>query len=174
MILGNDVQISPMVDIRRPNLIQIGNHVGIDSFFVCTTQLKLGDYIHISPHVGIIGGANALLTMEDFTFLSLGSRIICATEEFQGAGLIGPLIPPPYHDNLIQKPILIQKFAGVCSNSTILPGSIISTGSIIGANSLVLSNTITKPWTIYGGSPIRELGPRNQGNMLKFADILKN
>lgn len=48
MKFGNDVYISPNVEIKRPQLISIGNHVAIDSYFYITTGAHLGDYIHWS------------------------------------------------------------------------------------------------------------------------------
>jgi len=93
MIKGDDVYISPSAEIRRPELCKIGNHVAIDSFFYCTTKLDIGDYVHISPQVAVIGGKETALYVEDFCFLSVGSKYICGSETFHGAGLIGPLIP---------------------------------------------------------------------------------
>jgi acetyltransferase-like isoleucine patch superfamily enzyme len=167
---GEDVMIAPYVDIRRPELIEIGDHVGIDNFFVCSTGLHLGSYIHISPQVAIIGGKNGLLTMSDFSFLSVGVKIICGSEEFKGEGLIGPLIPEKYKDNVITSPIRIEKYAGVCANSTILPGVTISEGSVIGAHSLVLKDTVTEPWTIYAGIPIRAICKRKKEKMIQYGE----
>ena len=99
MIIGNDVFVDKTAIFTRTNLCKIGNHVAIDPFFFCSTQLQVGDYVHISPHVAVIGGKTALLTVEDFCFLSVGSKYICGSETFHGAGLIGPLIPKEYQDD---------------------------------------------------------------------------
>ena len=93
MIMGDDVYINEITSISRPNLVKIGNHVAIDFGFVCTTELQIGDYVHISSHVSVIGGKNTSLIIEDFCFISTGARMICGSEKFQGDGLIGPLIP---------------------------------------------------------------------------------
>ena len=66
MILGKDVFIHSNVEFTRIELIKIGNHVAIDSGFYCTTGLKVGDYVHVSPHVAVIGGKKTSLTIEDF------------------------------------------------------------------------------------------------------------
>ena len=42
---GNDVYISSNVVIKRPHSVEIGNHVAIDDYLYCTTQLKIGDYL---------------------------------------------------------------------------------------------------------------------------------
>jgi acetyltransferase-like isoleucine patch superfamily enzyme len=173
--VGDDVIIGDPVDIRRPHLVKIGNHVAIDPFTTITTQLELGNYIHISPKVSIIGGKTAKLTMEDYTFISTGCNVICAGEKFYGDGLVCPFLPEKYRDTVIDDPIVIKRFGGICAGSTVLSGSVISEGTVIGAGSLVLKNTVTKPWTIYAGCPIREIRPRNKETILRYADeILKN
>ena len=80
---GNDVYINETTSISRPHLVRLGNHIGIDFGFVCTTKLDIGDYVHISPHVSVIGGARASLVVEDFCFISTGARMICGSDLFQ-------------------------------------------------------------------------------------------
>jgi len=111
MIIGKDVYINEVTSITRPELVQIGNHVAIDFGFVCTTGLVIGDYVHISPHVSVIGGKKTYLNIEDFCFISTGARMICGSELFQGDGLIGPLIPKQYQDNQILEPINLKIFS---------------------------------------------------------------
>ena len=167
MIQGNDVYISDSAEIRRPELCRIGNHVAIDSFFYCTTQLTVGDYVHIGPHVAVIGGANTGLTVEDFCFISVGAKLVCASEEFYGEGLVGPIIPNEYKDNQIVRPIILRRFSGVCANSVVLPGVEMAEGSVLGANSLLKEST--EPWTIYAGSPARPIKKRRQDRMYDYA-----
>ena len=38
---GDDVFISQFIEFRYPDLVDIGNHVGIDFGFYCSTQLKI-------------------------------------------------------------------------------------------------------------------------------------
>jgi acetyltransferase-like isoleucine patch superfamily enzyme len=169
--IGEDVNIADFVVIKRPELVTIGNHVAIDSFFYSTTQMEIGDYVHISPHVGVIGGKNGLLKIGNFCFVSLGARLICASEEFFGEGLIGPIIPAKYHDKIICAPIVFEDHAGVAANVTILPGVTLAEGSVIAANSLVTRST--EPWTIYKGSPAKPYKERKATRMLKYASELR-
>lgn len=170
MIVGDDVYISPTAEIRRPELCNIGNHVAIDSFFYCTTKLNIGDYVHISPHVAVIGGKNTGLTIEDFCFLSVGSKYVCGSETFTGAGLIGPLIPDEYKDTQILRPIILKRFSGALANSVILPGVIMAEGSVLGANSLLKENT--EPWTVYAGNPAKPIRTRSQQKAYEYAEKL--
>lgn len=167
MIKGNDVYISDSAEIRRPELCRIGNHVAIDSFFYCTTQLTIGDYVHVSPHVAVIGGKTTGLTVEDFCFLSVGSRYVCGSETFRGAGLIGPLIPDEYKDEQDLRPILLKRFSGALANSVILPGVVMAEGSVLGANSVLKEST--EPWTVYAGSPARPIRKRLPDKAYEYA-----
>ena len=167
MTQGEDVYISPSAEIRRPELCTIGNHVAIDSFFYCTTQLSVGDYVHISPHVAVIGGKTTGLTVEDFCFVSVGSKLICGSEMFMGEGLIGPLIPDEFKDTQKLEPIILKRFSGTLANSVVLPGVIMAEGSVLGANSLLRENT--EPWTVYAGSPARPIRKRSKDKAYEYA-----
>lgn len=167
---GQDVYISATAEIRWPALCSIGNHVAIDSFFYCTTQLIIGDYVHISPHVAVIGGKTTGLTVEDFCFLSVGSRYICGSETFKGAGLIGPLIPDEFKDDQDLRPIMLKRFSGALANSVILPGVTMAEGSVLGANSLLKNDT--EPWTVYAGSPAKPIRHRSKLKAYEYAKKL--
>jgi len=165
--IGEDVFISKNTEITRPELCAIGNHVAIDSGFYCTTKLTIGDYVHISPHVAVIGGKYTSLTIEDFCFVSVGAKLVCGSETFNGDGLIGPLIPDKYKDTLILEPIVMKRFSGVCAGSVVLPGVTMAEGSVLGASSMLKCNT--EPWTIYVGSPARPLKKRKSETMIRYA-----
>jgi dTDP-4-amino-4,6-dideoxy-D-glucose acyltransferase len=168
---GEDVLISSKVDIKRPHLISIGNHVAIDTGFYITTGAEIGDYIHIAPYVCVIGGKAGLLKMGHFTNISVGGRVICGSDEFLGEGLItAPALPEKYRDNLIIKPVIFEKFVNTGANVIILPGVTLAEGSVIGAGSLVTKNT--EPWTIYVGVPARPLKARSKEKMIEYAKRL--
>lgn len=171
MKLGQDVIIDPNTRFTRPNMVTIGNHVAIDWGFYCTTALTVGDYVHISPHVAVIGGSSTALIIQDFCFISVGAKMICASERFMGEGLIGPLIPEEYKDDIISGPIVLQRFSGVCANSVVMPGVTMAQGSILGANSFLKEST--EPWTIYAGSPARPIRERPRIQMMEYAHKLK-
>jgi galactoside O-acetyltransferase len=167
MIQGHDVLINSNTCFTRPELCELGNHIGIDWGFYCTTKLKIGDYVHVSPHVAVIGGRSTGLVVEDFCFISVGAKMVCGSEMFQGEGLIGPLIPDEYKDDQLLEPIILRRFSGVCANSVVLPGVEMAEGSILGANSMLKENT--EPWTIYAGSPARPIKTRRSDLMYEYA-----
>ena len=164
---GEDVYISNNVEIRRPNLVEIGSHVAIDSGFFLTTAATIGNYIHIGPYVSCIGGAKAILEMGDFSSIAAGARLIVLGDEHLGVGLVGPMIPEPYKDKLVGGKIRIEKFAAVGTNAIVMPGVTLSEGSVLGAGSLL--NRDTEPWTIYVGTPARAIKIRQKEKMIDFA-----
>jgi len=168
--IGEDVRVSELAVITRPELIELGNHIAIDMWVYISTQAKLGNYIHIAPSVTILGGAPALIIMEDFTNIGSGGRIVCATDDFT-QGLISPVVPIEYR-TVINKPVIFKKYSTLGVNCTVLPGVTLGEGSIIGANSLVTKDT--EPWMIYGGSPARPLKKRDKSRILESALILEN
>jgi acetyltransferase-like isoleucine patch superfamily enzyme len=164
---GDDVFISPNVEIRRPHLVSIGSHVAIDSGFYCTVAAELGDYIHVGPYVTVIGGAEGHLRLGHFTTISAGSRLICASDAFMGDGFTSTTVPEEYRDRVVCAPIRLEDFASLATNVVVAPGVTIAEGSVVGSCSFV--NCSTEPWTIYVGVPARPLKPRPRENMLALA-----
>ena len=161
--IGEDVRISDLAHIPRPELMEVGNHIAIDMWTYISTQLVLGDYIHIAPSVSIIGGAIASLTMEDFTNIGSGSRIVCASDDFL-QGLISPVVPIE-HRTVINKPVVFKRFSTLGVNCTVLPGVTLGEGCIVGANSLVTKDT--EPWMVYAGSPAKPIKVRDKERILE-------
>jgi galactoside O-acetyltransferase len=160
--IGEDVRINPTCQINRPELIELGSHISIDMCTYISVGAILGDYIHIAPHVCIMGGINAMLIMEDFTGISAGSKIVCASDDFN-QGFLGPFLPLEFR-NVINKPIIFKRFSAIGVNSVILPGVTLAEGSVLGANSLLIHDT--EPWTIYAGSPAKPIKLRNSDMVL--------
>lgn len=168
--VGDDVRVSNQAVIVRPELVEIGDHVAIDMWVYLSTQAVIGNYIHIAPSVSIIGGAPALLIMEDFTNIGSGGRIVCATDDFM-QGLISPVVPLE-HRTVINKPVTFKRYATLGVNCTVLPGVTLGEGCIVGAGSVVTRDT--KPWTVYAGSPAKPIKPRDSKRILESAQKLMN
>ena len=165
--VGEDFKIGTYYNITKPQLVTIGNHVAIDSFFHCSTGLKLGDYVHIGPHVSVIGGEHSYLQMGNFSSLAAGCRIICASDNYQGDGSQIPMVPKPYRDSVTIKPIIVENYVGVGTNVVILPGVKLAEGSVIAIGGIVREDT--EPWTIYVGDPLVGVKRRKKDNILKMA-----
>ena len=169
---GEDVRIAPSAIIKVDANAVIGSHVAIDHGFYCTTQLLLGDYIHIAAYVTVTGGAGGMLIMRNFTTLAVGTRIHCVSDEHLGEGLVGPLILPLQRDRLHKGPVIIETFAAVCTNAILMPNVRILEGAVIGAGCLVPVDFVAQPWTIYVGNPIKALKKRPSDKMKRYAQEL--
>ncbi len=156
-MIGEDVRISKSAEIVRPHLIKLGSHIAIDMGVYISVSAELGDYIHIAPHVCIIGGAEAKLVMEDFTGIAAGSKIVCAGDDYN-TGILCPLVSTKYR-KIINKPVIFKRFSCVGVNSIVMPGVTLAEGSVLGANSLLTKST--EPWTIYVGSPAKPVRKRD-------------
>ena len=165
--VGSDVYIHKIVEIRHPGSISIGSHVAIDFGFVITTGASIGDYIHIGPHVSVIGGAQAFLELESLSSVAAGVRFICFGDEHLGRGIVGALIPKKYQDHRIGGRIRVEKFAALGTNAVVFPGLTVREGSVVGANSLLREDT--EPWTIYAGSPAKPISVRPKEEILRMA-----
>jgi galactoside O-acetyltransferase len=169
--IGEDVFISEESLIKRPHLCEIGSHNAIDNGVTISTQLVMGDYIHIAPFVVVIGGEKSKLILEDFTFIASGTKVVCGSEDYTGGGLIGPTIPEEYR-KINYNTVKFERFAGCGVNCSIMPGVTLAEGSILGANSLLTKDT--EPWTIYVGSPAKAVKLREKETIINYSKKIKN
>lgn len=151
--IGEDVLINNNVNIIRPNLIVLKNHISIDYGFHCTTSMKIGDYVHIGPHVSCIGGKNGLLEAKGYNNIMAGARIICGSDRFDGSGLFGALIPKELKGSQIVEPIIMEEFSNIGTNAIVMPGSILRKGVLLTAGSLLMGDT--EEWGVYKGNPAK-------------------
>ena len=166
---GIDFYINDDVVIKRNETAIFGNHVAIDKGFYCTTQINVGDYVHISPYCTVIGGKDGMFIMEDFTGLSAGCRVVCCGDDYISGHLMNPTVPIKYRKVKNDK-VILKRFSCLGTNCVVLPGVVIAEGSVIGANSLV--NKSTEPWTVYAGSPAKPIKKRSKELSYKFAKEL--
>ncbi len=167
---GEDVFIGKSVEIRRPHLAEIGSHVAVDSGVYITTQLEIGDYVHLAPYITVIGGEKSKLIVRHFATIAAGTRIIAGSDSFLGAGMTSVTVPSEYRDEVKFTTVEIGMFAGIGTNVVIMPGVTIAEGCVIGACSLVTKNT--EPWTIYFGNPAKAIKVRSKDKMIEYAKKL--
>lgn len=149
LVNGDDVYIHDDVELRRRYLI--GNHVAIDKGVYCSSKIEIGDYVHISPYVTIIGGSLGSFTAKGFNNIMAGARIICGSDRFDGSGLFGAMIPDHLKGKQIIEPVIMEEFSNIGTNAIVLPGSTLRQGVLLTAGSLLIGDTI--PWGVYKGSP---------------------
>ena len=138
-------------DVEYRNLYQIGDHTAIDKGFYATVELVLGDYIHISPYVTIIGGKKGRFKAKGFNNIMAGARIICGSDRFDNSGLFGAMIPEHLKGKQIIEPVIMEEFSNIGTNAIVLPGSTLRQGVLLTAGSLLIGDT--EPWGVYKGNP---------------------
>ncbi len=165
---GEDIYIADNVVIKRPHLVSVGSHVAIDDFFYCTTQLQIGSHVHIAPMVSVIGGKDAFFSVGNFCTVAAGCRILCASDNFDGSGLVtAPGIPEDFLDGVSFLPIWMEDYSSLASNVVVDSGYVIGEGAVVGANSFVHSDI--PPWEVWVGSPARKLKDRPREKMIEYA-----
>lgn len=164
---GEDVFISANVEIRRPQLVQVGSHVAIDSGFYLTTAAHIGDHVHLAPYLTVIGGPQSCFVAEDFVGVGAGSRFVCGSDNFMGDDGIPGLVPDEYRGSLNLTTIRCCRFVVLGTNTVVMPGVTLGEGSITGACSLVTKDT--EPWTVNIGVPARPVKVRPRDIILEYA-----
>jgi galactoside O-acetyltransferase len=160
--IGKNVYIGRRCVIRNPGNIEIGNDVRIDDFAILSAgdsvPLTIGNYVHIAPGCLIAGGRG--IRIGSYSAMSAGVKVYTASDTYDGDYMTNPTMPV-HMRRVYGSTMDIGKHSIIGTNSVLLPGASLGEGTAIGANSLV-----TKPcsdWTIYAGSPVRILRPRNRG-----------
>jgi len=148
--LGNDIIIDND-NVVKQDLVINGSHVAIDKGFYCTTNVTIGDYVHIGPYVTIIGGKEGSFRAVGFNNIMAGARIICGSDRFDDSGLFGSMIPKELKGVQIIEPVIMEEFSNIGTNAIVLPGSILRKGVLLTAGSLLMGDT--EEWGVYKGNP---------------------
>jgi acetyltransferase-like isoleucine patch superfamily enzyme len=170
MKIGEDVVLDADVTFKRPEFVTIGSHVAIDKGFYCTTKLHIGNYVHISPYVTCIGGKEGEFQVQGFSNIMTGARIITSSDRFDDSGLFGALIPNHLKGKQITKPIIMEEFSNIGTNSIVLPGSVLRKGVLLAAGSLLMGET--EEWGVYKGNPAILIKKIDGSKILRMAKEL--
>lgn len=155
--IGKNVLISRKASIYSLETVIIGNNVRIDDFCIISGKIKIGNYIHISAHTALYGGAGIYL--EDFSTLSGRVSVYSVSDDYSGQFLTNPMIPIEFR-NVIAQPVYIKKHVIVGAGTVILPGVKLHEGASIGAMSLVKDDM--PAWTICAGIPAKPIKERSK------------
>ena len=150
LIGTEDVYIHDDVEFKQN--YSIGKHVAIDKGVYCSTNIEIGDYVHISPYVTIIGGRYGHFTAKGFNNIMAGARIVCSSDRFDDSGLFGAMIPDWVgKGKQIIEPVVMEEFSNIGTNAIVMPGSTLRQGVLLTAGSLLIGDTV--PWGVYKGNP---------------------
>lgn len=159
-VIGENVFIDSDITYKQTLKIR-GSNVAIDKGVYFSTNVRIGDYVHIGPYVTIIGGKSGLFTAKGFNNIMAGARIICGSDRFDDSGLFGAMIPKNLKGNQIIKPVIMEEFSNIGTNSIVLPGSTLRKGVLLTAGSLLIGDT--EEWGVYKGNPavlVKKINPK--------------
>jgi len=166
--------ISANIRVRHPEFFEVGSNSIVDDFCYFSARVKIGRCSHIASGCSIAGGRGHLCTIGDFSSLSSGVKVWCASDDFVND--IVTIIPPGMENpktNIIAGDVTFGNYTAVGSNSVIMPKNKIPEGTVIGALSYVPPEFEFEPWSVYVGAPVRFVKKRNKRNVLVQAEKLK-
>jgi galactoside O-acetyltransferase len=134
-----------------------GQHIIVDDFVFIGRQQKatIGNYVHIASHASLSGGGE--LVIADFAGISSGVRLLTGTDDFVGAGLTGPCVPPELR--VVRRGrVVLCSHAVVGANAVVLPDVVIGEGAAVGAGAVVTRDL--EAWGVYAGVPARRVRER--------------
>jgi acetyltransferase-like isoleucine patch superfamily enzyme len=169
--LGAEAIVGVTVRIRKPERVRIGKRSIIDDFTYISCGLTVGRYTHIGAN-GVLIGGDAEITIGDFVNIAPGCRLIAASNDFSGGGLVGPTIPPEFASASIIDNIHIGDHVLFGTNTVVLPGTKVPEGVSTGALTVLTPKTKLEPWTLYVGNPARPLRKRDGSQMIEAAKRL--
>lgn len=164
--------LSPQTRVRHPELLSMGDGSIIDDFCYISTRLSIGRHTHIASGCSIAGGATRHCSIGDYSSLSSGVKIWCTSNDFVN-DLV--MICPDGGDpgfSVISGDVTLANFTGVGSNTVIMPDNTIPEGAVIGALSFVPSRFKFEAWSVYAGSPLRLIKPRNKERVLRQVKVI--
>lgn len=164
--LGKNVIIGKTVRIRKPQEVSIGDNTIIDDFTYISCAMEIGKNCHIASNVSISGGKGKL-TMGDYSTISNGCSVHCASSDYRECSLDLPSVPEEEQFGGTVEDIEIGKYVVLGAHSCVLPGAKLPDGSAYGAYTLVKKDVNLRPYHLYVGNKCRDLGERKNKELLE-------
>lgn len=168
---GENVIIGKTARIRFPELVELHDNTIVDDFTFISTGLILNEHSAIESGCVLMGGRVNTITVGPYSCICSNSTLMCGTHDFKtGLHLC-------HHNGIVEQglvwdDITIGSHVILGTKSTILPGCNIEEGARIGAHSLV--NKPLSSWTLYGGTPCKEIGKVDRDTVFKYLNDFKN
>lgn len=151
----------------RSRFLKCGDHVsiGAGTFIRSPERVKIGHGVFIGGncYIDALGG----LQLGNCCALASNTTILTLDHHFRDAQSV------PWDDVRIIKPVMVEDYAWIGKNASILPGVRIGEGAIVGLGSVVAKDV--PPRAIVVGNPARIVGYRDekQYNSLKGAEATR-
>ena len=138
--------------------VKLGEHSRIDHGNILIGNIEIGRYCHLSLNIILQGKWG--ITIGDMVGISSGVTIYTESDDFSGAGLIGPNIPDEWRAPPVRGPVVVGRGCVIGCKSTLMPRCTLQEAVAIGAHSMVPKGQIVAGWAIYAGVPIRFIRDR--------------
>lgn len=172
---GKNVFIGFNTIFVNPKNVHLGDNVRIDSFSFITSNLVVGNNVHICSHVVLGGGSRSTIKLGNWTFIGYGSKLFCASEDYSGEH--GPVNETWGNNKTWRGDIIFNDYSGIASDVIVMPNIEMPIGCTIGAQSLVYKNSQLSAWSVYMGNPLKFHKERNREKVISLSNtpsFLKN
>lgn len=167
--VGADVKVYRRCRLVHPELITLGDHTQIDELvhIFAGTGVTIGCHCHLAFGSSISGGGSC--EIGDFASVAAGVRLITGTELANGGGLTNPTVPAEFR-SVSRSFVKVGEHALIYTSAVVLPGVTIGAGTVVAAGAIVHHDL--KPWGIYAGNPLVQIGVRDPGSLTEKANRL--
>lgn len=168
--IGRNVFIDVGVTIWRPENVEIDDYSHIDTNVTILGGdrghggVQIGKYVHVASNCVLAGRGG--LRLGDYSAVAAGCHVYSGSLYYedpsdQSGRLLSVSAQAPLHmQYAIEKPVVVDEYAVVLLNSSVLPGVTIGKAAVVGAHSLV--NSDVPPFTIAVGTPAKVVKKRRQ------------
>jgi galactoside O-acetyltransferase len=156
--VGRGVKVAQDLVVMGGKNVEIGDNVRIDTGVLIMAAapgayLRLENHIHVAARAIFACGGG--IEIESFATVGYGSKLISASDTFDGSCLVGPCFPERL-TKVKRSKIRIGQHAIVTTDCTLLPGAFLMEGTVLGAMSMLKGTTGL--WEFYAGIPARNIG----------------
>lgn len=166
---GRGVRVFQGCRLVPAERIELGDHVQIDEGVrvFAGEGVVIGRHVHLAIDCVISGGGRC--EIGEHAGISGGVRIVTGTDEAHG-GLTNPTVPAEFR-KVRRSVTRIGAHVLLYTGVIVLPGVTIGDGAVVAAGSVVHRDL--KPWGIYAGSPLVQVGTRDPEPILEAARRLR-
>src|SRR5438132_13719635 len=110
--------VSPSIRLRHPDAFEVGEDSIVDDFCYFSTRVRIGRCSHVASGCTVAGGGDRQFVLGDFSSLSAGVRIWCASDDFvHDLVTVIPADVPNPKRHLISGDVTFGDYTAVGANS---------------------------------------------------------
>lgn len=156
---GKEAWIAPTAVIHQPENLYLDDYAMIDHYCVVKCALLMGRHAKIGAQCVLMYGKGKII-MGDFAECGPGCFLVTGSNNYRGDdGLMAKGVPEEYSGTAKTGTIEIHDHAIFGVNNVILEGTTVPEGVMLGCNSMLSEKSALQPWTLYAGTPAKEVGP---------------